>query len=95
MKESNDNPVYKYNVVRTSTVGSSLDADIAEMEPQVVVETDCEDRANERADRLNRTVLPEEKALFGTEYSVEKEELEEEEPEHFDVKKAMDDAKVE
>lgn len=95
MPDKKDNPVYRYNVVRKSTVGSSLDADIAEMEPNVVVEVDCEDYAKERADKLNKTVLPEEKELFGTEYSVKEEELKQEEPEHFDVKKAMDDAKVE
>lgn len=83
----------KYTVVRHSTIGSSLGEDIANLEDQVVAEFDCKEEAEKRADALNRTVLPEERKLFGTKYEVGTKCLTEIEPKHFDIKKAIRDAK--
>jgi len=84
---------YKYQVLRTSKMESALGKDVANLKPQVIAEFDCEECAKERADKLNLTVLPAERELFGTEYTVEKKCIEVCEPEHFDIKKAMKDAK--
>ena len=69
----------KYRVVRSSSVGSTLDEDLAKIEPVVVAEYDTEEEAKEVADKLNTTVDGEEKDLLGTEYSVECKEFNEEE----------------
>ena len=61
----------KYRVVRTSTVGSSLDEEVAKIEPTVVAEYDTEEEAKAVADKLNATVDAEEKDLLGTQYDVD------------------------
>lgn len=61
-----------YQVVRTSTEGSPLGEDVANLEDSVVYEFDKKEDAEEKAKELNDTVTPEEKALLGTEYKVEK-----------------------
>ena len=61
----------KYRVVRTSTMGTSLDEELAKVEPVVVAEYDTEEDAKAAAEKLNETVDAEEKDLLGTEYSVE------------------------
>ena len=68
----------KYRVVRSSSVGSTLDEDLAKIEPVVVAEYDTEEEAKEVADKLNATIDGEEKDLLGTEYSVECKEFNEE-----------------
>ena len=61
----------KYRVVRTSTMGTSLDEELAKVEPVVVAEYDTEEDAKAAAEKLNETVDAEERDLLGTEYSVE------------------------
>ena len=68
----------KYRVIRSSSVGSTLDEDLAKIEPVVVAEYDTEEEAKEVADKLNATIDGEEKDLLGTEYSVECKEFNEE-----------------
>ena len=68
----------KYRVIRSSSVGSTLDEDLARIEPVVVAEYDTEEEAKEVADKLNATIDGEEKDLLGTEYSVEYKEFNEE-----------------
>ena len=68
----------KYRVIRSSSVGSTLDEDLARIEPVVVAEYDTEEEAKEVADKLNATIDGEEKDLLGTEYSVECKEFDEE-----------------
>lgn len=65
----------KYQVIRTSSIGSTLDEEIAKIEPVVVAEYDTEEEAKEAADMLNETVGNEEKDLLGTEYAVEKKDF--------------------
>ena len=61
----------KYRVIRTSTVGTSLDEEVAKVEPTVVAEYDTEEEAKAVADKLNSTVDAEEKDLLGTQYDVD------------------------
>ena len=71
----------KYRVIRTSTVGTSLDEEVAKVEPTVVAEYDTEEEAKSVADKLNATVDAEEKDLLGTQYDVECKEYNSEEKE--------------
>lgn len=57
-------------VVRTSTMGSALGDEVANLEDQVIAEFDTKEEAEARASELNEGVLPEEKELFGTEYKI-------------------------
>lgn len=91
-KADEEQPVCKYQVVRRSKPSVHLSADIADVEPQVVMEYDDRGTAEKQAERLNATVLPEERDLFGTEYAVEEACFEKSDPEGFDMKKAMDEA---
>lgn len=59
-----------YQVVRTSKVTSSLGDGIANIKDAVVYEFKDKDKAEIKALALNKTVLPEEKGLLGTEYIV-------------------------
>ena len=61
----------KYRVIRTSTVGTSLDEEVAKVEPTVVAEYDTEEEAKAVADKLNATVDTEERDLLGTQYDVD------------------------
>ena len=61
----------KYRVIRTSTVGTALDEEVAKVEPTVVAEYDTEEEAKAVADKLNATVDAEEKELLGTQYDVD------------------------
>ena len=61
----------KYRVIRTSTIGTSLDEEVAKIAPVVVAEYDTEEEAKAVADKLNGTVDAEEKDLLGTQYDVE------------------------
>lgn len=60
-----------YRVVRKSEMASSLGETLAHLNDNVISEFDTEEEANERAELLNGTVLPEEAELFGTRYEVE------------------------
>ena len=75
VRESEDT-VDIYQVVRDSDIKSSLGDDVSNIEPQVVSEFDCKDCAEDKANELNSTVTPGEKAVLGTEYSVQKKDIE-------------------
>lgn len=75
-EEAEDDDVLIYQVVRTSDIGSSLGEDVSNVEPTVVSEFDCEDCAKAKAEELNQTVTPGEKAVLGTEYDVQEKEIE-------------------
>ena len=66
LKES----ITKYQVVRTSDMGSLLDGDTSNIEGTVVYEFNSKDEADSMHDKLNATLTQEEKELVGTEYSV-------------------------
>lgn len=68
-RESQEFCPRRYQVVRTSKKESTL-GDVANLEDAVVYEFDTRDEAKEKADTLNRTIIPEEKDFFGTEYRV-------------------------
>jgi hypothetical protein len=68
-RESQEFRPRHYQVVRTSKKESTL-GDVANLEDAVVYEFDTRDEAKEKADTLNRTIIPEEKDFFGTEYHV-------------------------
>lgn len=62
--------ITKYQVVRTSDMGSLLDGDTSNIEGTVVYEFNTQEEADSMADKLNATLTQEEKELVGTEYSV-------------------------
>lgn len=70
-----DSNIEIYQVIRTSTEGSPLGEDVANLEDSVVYEFDKKEDAEEKVEELNNTVTPEEKALLGTEYKVEKRKI--------------------
>lgn len=75
LEESNKSPKEEekkglYQVVRTSNITSSLGDGIANIKDTVVYEFKDKDKAEIKALALNKTVLPEEKELLGTEYIV-------------------------
>ena len=74
--EPQDGEIPLFQVIRTSSEGSLLGEDVANLEDTVVYEFDFEDDAKIKADELNSTVTPEEKELLGTEYKVLKREIE-------------------
>lgn len=61
----------KYRVIRKSEMASALGETLSNLNDNVISEFDTEEEANERAELLNGTVLPEEIELFGTKYVVE------------------------
>ena len=61
--------ITKYQVVRTSDMGSLLDGDTSNIEGTVVYEFNTQEEADSMADKLNATLTQEEKELVGTEYS--------------------------
>lgn len=73
-KREDENKIKKYQVVRTSTVPSSLGEDVSNIDGEVVYEFDehtgGKESAEAKAEELNSLVLPEEKELFGTDYKV-------------------------
>lgn len=73
-KKEDENKIKLYQVVRTSTMPSSLGEDISKVEGEVVYEYDDGDGGKEvadaKAEELNSLVFPEEKEIFGTEYIV-------------------------
>lgn len=73
-KKEDANKIKVYQVVRTSTIPSSLGADVSNIEGEVVCEFDDHDGGKEvaeaKAEELNSYMLPEEKEVFGTEYKV-------------------------
>lgn len=62
--------ITKYQVVRSSDMGSILDKDTSNISDTVVYEFDSKDEADSMAEKLNSTLTQEEKELLGTEYSV-------------------------
>lgn len=62
--------ITKYQVIRTSDMGSLLDGDTSNIEGTVVYEFNSKDEADSMAEKLNATLTQEEKELIGTEYSV-------------------------
>lgn len=70
-KESEENKIERFAVVRKSSVGSSL-GEISNVEDQIVYEFDTKEEAEAKVEELNKTVDADEKALFGTEYAVAK-----------------------
>lgn len=59
-----------YSVVRSSTMGSHLGEEVAPLEDQIVSDYNTEEEAEEKASKLNDSLAPSEKELFGTEYKV-------------------------
>lgn len=76
-RESEEDDYSIYQIVRTSDLGSSLDAETSNIKPTVVSEFDCKDCAEAKAEELNQTVTPGEKAVLGTEYEVQEKEAKE------------------
>ncbi len=74
--EESKDTVEVYQVVKDTDVHSSLGEDVSNQKPVVVTEHDCEECAKEKANELNATVTSGEKAVLGTEYSVQKKEIE-------------------
>lgn len=60
----------RYQVIRTSSIKSSLGETRANPKDLVVFEFKNKKDAEAKAEVLNKTVLPEEKDFLGTEYSV-------------------------
>ncbi len=77
MEESRNEGLEIFRVMRTSSTGSSLGEDVANLEPKVVKEFSTKKEAEEFADHLNSTILPDEKRLLGTEYKVDRRVIEE------------------
>ena len=62
--------ITKYQVVRSSDMGSILDKDSSKITDTVVYEFNDKDEAESMAEKLNSTLTQEEKELLGTKYSV-------------------------
>lgn len=74
IRESEE-PLKKYQVVRTSDVRSMLDSDTSNIESKVVYEFDDKAEAEELAEELNMDISQQERDLVGTEYSVVEKEV--------------------
>lgn len=74
IRESEE-PLKKYQVVRTSDVRSMLDSDTSNIDSKVVYEFDDKAEADELAEELNMDISQQERDLVGTEYSVVEKEV--------------------
>ena len=74
IRESEE-PLKKYQVVRTSDVRSMLDSDTSNIDSKVVYEFDDKAEAEELAEELNMDISQQERDLVGTEYSVVEKEV--------------------